>query len=160
MALDSTPTRAGFLVFIRTVMIITTAQLPDDSPYIDDSLELSELIVNEQIAALDAKLYTRAVYNLGGSFLLNIAQDPSNAEPVDGSDPPMAFFAFARKQFNINGFVSGVISSAGDQGTNQSMVVQKAAENFTLANLQQLKDPYGRAYLGIAQSTGDLWGIS
>ncbi len=34
------------------------------------------------------------------------------------------------------------------------MVVQEAAKNFTLANLQNLKTPWGRTYLGFAQAYG------
>ena len=158
--LDTIPTRVGFLAFIRTRMGIPTNVLPDNSDYIDVSFGLSLEITNRGIQCLSPTLYTEAVYNLGGSILLNVAQDLPNAPTVPGSEPPIAYFAFARKQFNMNGFVSGVIQSAGDEGTNESMVVQEAAKNFTLANLQQLKDPYGRAYLSIVQSYGDIWGLS
>lgn len=158
--LDTIPTRVGFLAFIRTRMGIPTNVLPDNSDYIDVSFGLSLEITNRGIQCLSPTLYTEAVYNLGGSILLNVAQDLPNAPTVPGSEPPLAYFAFARKQFNMNGFVSGVIQSAGDEGTNESMVVQEAAKNFTLANLQQLKDPYGRAYLSIVQSYGDIWGLS
>lgn len=158
--LDTIPTRVGFLAFIRTRMGIPTDVLPDNSDYIDVSFDLSLEVTNRGVQCLSPKLYTEAVYNLGGSTLLNVAQDLPNAQAVPGSEPPLAYFAFARKQFNMNGFVSGVIQSAGDEGTNESMVVQEAAKNFTLANLQQLKDPYGRAYLAIVQSYGDIWGLS
>lgn len=158
-ALDTTPTRAGFLVFIRAVMGIDSAILPDNSAWIDFSLGLSLEWVNTQIGSLSSVIYTQAVYNLGGSFLLNYTPDQSGATPVAGSEPPAAFFAFTRRQLNVNGFVAGVIQSAGDEGTNESMVVQKAFETLTLADLQQLKDPYGRAYLAIAQQMGDLWGL-
>lgn len=158
--LDTTPTRAGFLTFIRTIMGIPSGVLPDDSGYIDIAFDVSCGIVNVQIKCVAPQQYTWAFYNLGGSTLLNIAQDAGDAPPVAGSQPPAAYFVYARRQFNINGFVSGVIQSAGDEGTNESMVVQEAAKNFTLANLQQLKDPYGRAYLAIAQDAGDLWGLS
>lgn len=158
--LDTIPTRAGFLDFIRTRMGIPTDVLPDNSTYVDTSLGLALEITNRGVQCLSPILYTEAVYNLGGSILLNIAQDLPNAAKVPGSEPPLPYFAFARKQFNMNGFVSGVIQSAGDEGTNESMVVQEAAKNFTLANLQQLKDPYGRAYLAIVQSYGDIWGLS
>lgn len=158
--LDTIPTRAGFLAFIRTRMGIPSSVLPDDSDYIDVALGLALDVTNRGVQCLSPTLYTEAVYNLGGSILLNVAQDADGAPPVPGSEPPMAYFAFARKKFNMNGFVSGVIQSAGDEGTSESMVVQEAAKNFTLANLQQLKDPYGRAYLAIVQSYGDIWGLS
>ena len=76
-------------------------------------------------------------------------------------DPGLPFFAFTRKQWNLNGFVSGVISGSADETTSQQLVVQEAAKNFTLANLQQLKDPYGRQYLAFAQSYGpETWGMN
>jgi len=158
-ALDITPTRAGFLLFIRNVMGVSTTLLPDNSTSIDLALALALDIANTDINLISPSQYTWAVYNLGGSNLLTYAQDVVNT-PVQGSDPPTPYFAWARKQFNINGFVSGVIQSAGDEGTNSSMVVQEAAKNFTLGNLQNLKDPYGRAYLAIAQDMGDLWGMT
>lgn len=158
--LETTPTRAGFLVFIRDRMGIPVEVLPDDSEWIDLSYELSLEIANAGIDDIAPKLYTQAVYNLGGSTLLSVAQDAAGAPTIPGSEPPVAYFAFARKQFNVNGFVSGVIQSANDETTGETMVVQEAAKNFTLANLQQLKDPYGRAYLAIVQSYGDIWGLS
>ncbi len=95
-------------------------------------------------------IYTLAVYNLGGSNVLNYAPDQTGE----------TFFADARKAFNINAFVSGVIQSTNDESTGGSFVVQEAAKNFTLANLQQLKDPYGRAYLAFAQSYGEIVGYN
>ena len=75
--------------------------------------------------------------------------------------PGDCFFSDLRKKMNIDGFVSGVISSSGDEGTNQSMVVQEAAKQFTLKDLQNLKTPWGRTYLGLAQSFGPTtWGLS
>ena len=45
--------------------------------------------------------------------------------------------------------------------TGRVVIVQEAAKNFTLANLQALKDPYGRQYLALAQSYGpETWGMS
>ncbi len=159
-ALDTTPTRAGFLLFIRNVMGISTTLLPDNSTSIDLALALALDVANPGIIVISPTQYTWAVYNLAGSQLLTYAQDLPDAPVVVGSEPQQAYFAYARTKFNINGFVSGVIQSAGDEGTSSSMVVQEAAKNFTLGNLQNLKDPYGRAYLAIAQAMGDLWGLT
>jgi len=42
-----------------------------------------------------------------------------------------------------------------------SLVVMEAAKMFTLSNLQNLKDIYGRTYLGYAQSYGpSTFGLS
>ena len=164
----SGPTLAGFLAFVRNVMAITTAQLPDSSIYLNWALANAIAIVNPQLSVVpglpqtDAagialfsdtppSIYTEAVYNLAADNLVNYAQD-QNGE---------TFFGDLRKSFNINGFVSGVISSSNDQSTGQSLVVQEAAKAFTLKDLQNLKTPWGRTYLGIAQSYGpSTWGLT
>jgi len=169
------PTLAGFQQFIRLVMGIDTTILPDSSLVIPMALQVAIVIVNPALKivclpTIDAagvvlgpsqSIYTLACYNLGGDNLINYAQDQAGAAAVDGSEPPLPFFAWTRKQWNINGFVSGVIQSAGDESTNESMVVQEAAKNFTLADLQSLKTPYGRTYLGLAQAYGPTtWGLA
>lgn len=170
------PTLAGFLIFIRGVMGITDVVLPDNSPVIPMALAVSMAIVNRSLKAIaipdaDAAgvmlnsggqtIYGLAVYNLAGSNLLAYAQDLPEAAAVKGSKPPQPFFEWARSQWNINGFISGVVQSSSDEGTSVSLVVQEAAKNFTLANLQQLKDPYGRQYLALAQSYGpNTWGMN
>src|ERR1700681_1315054 len=171
------PTLAGFLNFIRQVMGITTSQLPDAAGVIPFALAVAMAIVNRALKCIpipqfDAagvalnsgglSIYVLAVYNLAGSNLLAYAQDPPDAPDVDGSgDPGLPFFQWTRKQFNINRFVPGVSSGGSDEGTSQTLVVQEAAKNFTMANLQQLKDPYGRQYLALAQSYGpSTWGMN
>lgn len=171
------PTLAGFLNFIRGIMGVTIAQLPDDSPSIPFSLAVALMIVNPALKCVPlpqfdgagvalnpggGSAYNIAAYNLAASNLLSFAQDPTDAPIVDGSgDPGVPFFAFARQQFKINSFVPGVIQAAADESTSDSYVVQEAAKNFTLSDLNNLKNPWGRAYLAIAQSFGPSnWGIS
>jgi hypothetical protein len=94
-------------------------------------------IVNLDIAAVaPAPIYQFAVYNLAASNLINFAQD----------QPGQTYFADLRTKWNINGFVSGVIQSSGDVSTNQSLVVQEAAKNFTLADDSILRS---RSELGL-----------
>jgi hypothetical protein len=169
------PTFAGFLAFVRNVMGIDTTILPDSSPVLPMAYAVAKAIVNPALMAicvppvpdatpptLGTTIYALAVYNLGGSNLINYAQDEPDAAIIPGSgEPGLPFFAFTRQKWNVNGFVSGVIQSAADESTSESMVVQEAAKNFTLANLQQLKDPYGRQYLAFAQSYGQsTWGLT
>lgn len=166
------PTIAGFLVFVRNVMGIDMTILPDNSATIPFALAVAQAIVNPALRAVcvpaqppgsgtQTTIYVLAVYNLAGDNLINFAQDLPGADPVQGSQPPTPFFAWQRQQLNINGFVSGVISSSSDEGTSQSLVVMEAAKNFTIANLQNLKTIYGRTYLGYAQSYGQsAWGIT
>jgi len=163
------PTLAGFQNFIVQTMGISTTVLPADSPVIPFALAVAMGIVNQQLCAVpipsaDAAgvslnsggitVYVLAVYNLAGSNLMSYAQDQPNAPPIPGTNPPLPFFAYSREKWQINAFVSGVVQSTADESTSMSLVVQEAAKNFTLANLTQLKDPWGRAYLSLAQSYG------
>jgi hypothetical protein len=166
------PSLAGFLAFIRGQMGITTAVLPDNSPVIAMALGVALTIANPWFACVgrtlapqivipgvpQVSIYTLMVYNLAGSNLINYAQDVPDAPPVKGSELP--YFAYLRDKWDINGFVSGVIQDSHDETTGNSMVVQEAAKNFTLADLQYLKDPWGRQYLAFAQRYGTLWGIT
>ena len=167
------PTLAGFTAFVRNVMGISVTVLPDGSPVIAFALSVALGVVNPQLAAAcipqsDAAgvqlntggftVYVLAVYNLAGSNLLSYAQDQPNAAIYKNK---LQFFAYFRWKWNINSFVPGVIDSSSDESTSEHMVVQEAAKSFTLANLQQLKDPFGRQYLALAQSYGPTsWGIS
>lgn len=158
MPIDPRPTFAGFVAFVRTNMGISTAILPDDSEVLPVAYAVALEVANPKIAQASALIYKLAVYNLGGSNVINYAQDLPGA-PIFKNK--LKFFAFVRQQWNVLGFVSGVIQSSGDEGTNESLVVQDAAKDFTLANLQQLKDPWGRQYLAFAQSYGPSeWGLT
>jgi hypothetical protein len=161
------PTLAGFLSFIRNVMGISTTVLPDASSVITMAFNVAIAIVNINLQIIPVgpqpgdTIYSLAVYNLAGSNLLNYAQDLPGAAVVPGSgDPGLPYFEYTRQKYNINGFVSGVVQSSSDEGTSVSMVVQEAAQTFTLQDLQQLKDPYGRRFLSFAQQAGTLWGIN
>lgn len=150
-------------------MGITTAQLPDTSPFITLAYCLAKSIVNTAFLAVDVLIYQQMVYNLAGSNLLNIATDPViNGKVVPyppndakSKDEGIGFFTYSRGQYNMLGFVSGVIQAAADEATSESMVVPDSLRGLTLMNLQQIKDPWGRAYLAMAQDYGPAaWGIS
>lgn len=70
------------------------------------------------------------------------------------------YFANLRKQFNTYGFVSGIISASADESTSQSLVTPEKMKTLTLANLQNLKTPWGRQYLAFIESYGPIWGLS
>lgn len=140
------PDLAGFILFIRNTMRISADVLPDDDPSIGSAYELSIAWVNRQIACISQVLYSQAVYNLAASFLINFG--------------PEAVFGPIREQLGLNNFTAGVIGASSDETTSQTRIVSDALKNLSLADLQQLKDPYGRWYLAIAQQYGDLWGLS
>ena len=140
------------------MQIPTSVLLPGD-PVISMALGVALDTVNRALCVASATIYTLAVYNLAGSNLINYAQDLPTAPNYEGSNLP--YFQYLRNKWDINGFVSGVIQSTNDETTGNSMVVQEAAKNFTLANLQNLKDPWGRVYLSLAQTYGpSIWGIT
>jgi hypothetical protein len=140
------PDLAGFILFIRTTMGISADILPDDDPSISSAFSLSMDWVNRDIACISPILYSQAVYNLSASFLINFG--------------PESVFGEIRKDLGLNNFTAGVISASADETTSQTRVVSDALKNLSLADLQQIKDPYGRWYLAIAQQYGDLWGLS
>lgn len=166
------PTLAGFLNFVRVNMNIRAQAIPDSSPYLAMSLAIALAVVNQDLQAAPVPqsdgaqvalnpidggatpvmtVYDFAVYNLAADNLVNFAPDQNGR----------CDFTDMRKQMKINDFVSGVVQSSSDEGTSVSMVVQEAAQQFTIANLQQMKTPWGRAYLALAQSYGpSTWGMS
>ena len=144
------PTLAGYIVWIRGVMGITTAQLPDNSPVIGYSFAIAEQIVNQSLIVISCTIYELAVYNLAGDNLLNFAPD----------QPGSNFFSTVRSDVNLTGFVAGVVAASGDESTNQTLEVPEAMKNLTFSDLQNLKTPYGRQYLAFAQMYGAMWGIS
>lgn len=151
MPIATTPTEADYLTFLRTTVGITTDALSDDNDAIGISYALSLETVNRFFKSVAPALYVWAVYNLAAALLFDFAQDT----------PPSTFFADARKAWNINSFVAGVVNSASDNGTSAGTAIPAAFNELTLADLQLLKTPWGRNYLSIAQKWGpDLFGIS
>ena len=142
------PTLAGFTAFIQNVMEVPTAALPTDSPYINDAFCFALAQVNWQIERASSLLYNTAVYNLGGSLLINYCPDHEG----------QTYFAALRTQWNITAFVPGVVLSGADEGTSSTLVVPDFMKGFQMGDLQRLKDPYGREYLAIAQQAGPtIW---
>jgi hypothetical protein len=148
--MDATPSEAGFLDFIRNYAGISTGVLPDDSTYITFAYDVASTTVNEEIGKIPGLDYALATYNLGIDVLINYALD------VSGS----TYFSSLRSKFDTSSFTAGVMTGAGDAGTAGSIAVSDALQQLTLSDLQNLKTPWGRAYLAIAQKYGTPWGIS
>jgi hypothetical protein len=118
--------------------------------------------VSEQLGCVPGQpggytLYARAVYNLAADTLVNWAQDADGA-PAYKDDLP--YWQWLRNKFGVLNFVAGVVQSTSDEGTSAGYMLPDTFKGYTIANLQNLKTPYGRAYLGIASSLGTLWGLS
>ena len=174
MASLGDPTLAGYTSFIRNVMGIGTDVLPDNSSSIRYSYNASLRWVNPAIRiavvrglsvydGYDPTMpseYARAVYNLGGDRLVNYAPDLPGAPTVPGGNPPLPYFASMRRTLNLTGFQSGVVQSTSDETDSVTMVVPEALSQLTLADLQNIKTPWGREYLAIAQQYGpSIWGL-
>jgi hypothetical protein len=149
------PTLPGYLFWIREIMAVPKIVLPDNSPYIELSYDLSIEIVNRYIEWASGIVYTQCVYNLGGDYLVQMAQDNPNLQP-----PNNTYWADLRASMGVNSFLPGLVNQAQDQGTEASVQLLSAMENLTIADLQQLKTPWGRVYLGLAQSVGSMWGLT
>ena len=164
---NSAPTLEGYLRFIRYQMRIPQDVLPDNDYWIGASYNLAINLCNPLLAAIPNKnknypsYYAIAVYNLAGDRLINFANDADNAPAVEGSNPPLPYFAYARRGFKIDAFVSGIVTSTGDEGTSVSLSVPKWAEELSMMDLDNLKTPWGRRYMSIAMQYGPtIWGIS
>jgi len=152
------PTLAGFQAFIVNTMGISNAILDPNDPVICMAFTVAMDIVATEIATVSPDIYTLCVYNLGGSNIINFAQDQVGAPNYGSSNLP--YFAYLRQKWNILGYVSGTIQSASDVSTSETMVVPDYAKNMNWYELQVNKDPFGRRYLAFAQMFGTLWGIS
>ena len=148
--MDTSPSQSGFLAFVRNVMGISSAYVPDNSTSLIDAYTVALEWVNTTLDAASPTIYTMAVYNLGGDTLINWCPDQAG----------QTYFQDLRKSFHCTSFVPGVVSSTSDEGTSSSLTVPKAFEMLTFSDLQNIKTPYGRQYLAIAQQMGTLWGMS
>lgn len=152
----------GYFGFIRNYMGIPTGALPDDSFWIPATYNLSLDTVNIFLSTVpqvgDASYpsqYALAVYNYAADRLINFAQDdPTNPFIFPGSIPPTPYFQFLRDKFKIDAFVSGVVTYAADVTTSSSYQVPDWVRMMSMADMQTLKTPWGRVYMGIAQQYG------
>jgi hypothetical protein len=149
------PTLEGYINWVRQIMGVPVVVLADDSIYLEMSYDIAYEIVNRYIWAVNPGIFTVAVYNLAGDYLVNIAQDDPTLQPPDNT-----YWTDLRQSMQINSFIPGLINQASDQGTSAGMQLLASMENLTIGDLQNLKTPWGRVYLGIAQSVGSMWGLT
>lgn len=135
-------------------MEVPVVVLPNNSQYLEMSYDIALEIVNRFLNVVP-NLYTIAVYNLGGDFLVNIAQDNSTLQP-----PNNDYWANLRSTLSINSFIPGLINATNDEDTSAALLTPLGLQNLTIADLQTLKTPWGRVYMGIAQSVGSMWGLT
>lgn len=157
------PTVGGFIEFVINIMQPPAPFDPNTSPFIPWSFNAAINFINSGLLCIPAKqvgfwtIGTIATYNLAADTLINIAQDgPSDPIYKDG----LKYWAYLRKQYNLLSFIPGIVQTSSDENTSVGYMIPDGFAGYTIANLQQLKTPYGRAYLGYAQSWGTLWGLS
>lgn len=144
------PTLAGYITWTREVMGLPTQAIPSNDVGYQTSFDVAIELVPLTLNDMSPLIYTLTVYNWAGSTLLQYQQD------IQGQ----TFFADLRKSFGINSFVAGVINSAADSSTSESLSVGKGLQNLDMLSLQRIKDPYGRQAVAYMQSLGTLWGLT
>ena len=166
------PTLAGFQWFIANVAAIDPSNLDPNSPVVSFSFDIALGIVNPQLALVGIpnttsanyaqSMFDLAVFNLATDIVINYAVDPPTAPIVttrpDGTE--FTYFDYLRFKWGIGNFQAGVVANVSDVSTSTGLEVIEAAKTFTMGNLQNLKTPYGRQYMAIAQSYGPLWGLT
>lgn len=151
----------SFVSFIRDSMGIPVEALPVDSDWIPAVYNMSLDIVNINLAfapqignPIYSSQYALAVYNLGGDRLIALTPDVVPPYNYPGVIPPVPYFQYLRDQFKIDTFVTGVVTYTSDVSTATSLQVSDWMKNLTLADLENLKTPWGRRYMAIAQQYG------
>lgn len=147
---QSAPNATDLYTFLTTVAGVPTGALPSGSPYVTWALSYAEEQTLRVLCLIGRDYYCFAVYCLATSFLLNWCPDT----------PPSTFFADARADMKLTSFTPGVVNSAADQGTSDSLLSPDFLKGLTLGQLQALKDPYGRQWLSMQQDLGNIWGLS
>lgn len=113
-------------------------------PIVATSLSVAMAIVNQALNQANPGLYVLAVYNLATDRLMNFAPDQQN----------QTYFSQLREQYHLLDSKVGVVASGSDQGTSGAILNPDQLRQLTLENLQMLKTPFGRNYLGMAQAYG------
>jgi hypothetical protein len=154
------PTLAGFTTWVYTVMGVPQAVVPPGCDALANAFAVAQALVNPMLANAPDPIFMLATYNLAGDNLVNWAPDvPGQVYPTNNPDG-LLYFAYLRQQWDLTGFIPGVVNSSADEGTSQSLTVPSQLQDLTILDLQHLKTPWGRTYMGFAQSVGTLWGIS
>lgn len=147
---QTTPNATDLYTFLSTVVGVPATALPSSSPYLTWALSYAEEKTLMVLYLIGQDYYCFAVYCLATSFLLNWCPD----------QPGQVYFATARKDMNLTGFIGGTVQSSADQSTSESLLAPEFLSGLTLGQLQALKDPYGRQWLSMQQDLGNIWGIS
>lgn len=133
------PNQTDYTAFLRSIGFDTTV-LPDNSPYIPNSLQTAIDTVNGDLAVAAPNEYTLAVYNLATDVLINYCPDqtPALASLVWASGTVTAVAAAALPTNIVNG--SQIITTLAGQspaaysGTQKALVVAGNSFTYPLAS--------------------------
>lgn len=139
----------AYLQFLRGSVGVPVDALPDDSVFITLSYEIGIALTPCGFACASSTLYELMVYSCASSFLLNNTPD----------QPAQTYFSDLREKYGLLDSFNGIITAAGDQGTNAAAVVPDWVKRATLQELQWMKDPFGRQFLGFLQMAGSNWAL-
>jgi hypothetical protein len=161
--IDTVPTEDGFNTWVFSYMgvpdevlpVVSNQLDPSYNVYINYAFEISLETVNLYLDIASPIIYTQAVYNLGGDILVNMAVDNPDLPP-----PYNTYWADLRQKFGLNNFTPGIINAANDIDTSAASLIPLSLQNLTLSDLQNMKTPWGRQYLMLAQSVGSMWGLT
>ena len=146
----NTPNLADFTTYVYD-QGIPTAALPSNSDYLTYAFNYSQNVALQPAPSMAGIVFVMASYNLGMHHLLEIAPDQTG----------QTWFASARSQYQLLLPKVGVVSSGGDQGTSDTLVVPDFFKDMTLFALGLMKTPWGRRYLDYAQMYGsNIVGLS
>lgn len=151
MTVAANPTLAGFTTYLRVIVQVPAEVLAAAATVtsIADAYQFSVATVNKALQAVPP-VYAGAVYNLATDFFLTWCPDTT----------PSTWLADLRKEMGLLNFVPGPLSGSSDESTSQQISNPEFMKGFTMGDLQQLKTPYGRAYMAAAQKYGTLWGMN
>jgi hypothetical protein len=158
---DSTQGVTGYIASntsnTLTLTSVLTAPINAGDAYLislsslETTFDVAMDLVNETLNHASPQIYVLAVYNLGADRLINFAQDI----------PEQSYFADLRSKYRVMDVSVGVAAAVNDQGTSVGILNPDQMRTFTLLDLQTLKTPFGRTYMGFAQQYGtNLWGLS
>lgn len=151
------PTVQGFEEWLENVVQVPATDFPT-ADYVQYGFDQGMNLALSDLKAIPSRptspsLYATAVYNLGMHTLVLTCPD-------DPGPPPQTFWSNLRTQYNTNSFTAGVVSGASDQGTSESITVLNFFQQLNMMDLGLLQTPWGRAYMQIAGSWGDIWGLT
>lgn len=148
----NTPNLADFRTFLATTVQIPAVALPAGSPWPGYAFDqaMAWILTPPNPPGI---LYALAAYNGATHILIEITPDQTGSK----------YFANACGAAGY-GLITppiGMIATAGDESTSQSVEVPEFAKGLQFQDLQMMKTPYGRRFLAWQQSYGPtVWGVT